>query len=617
MAEFESALAGLRQVLIDTNGDGIPDTAVPAGNPMPPSTMFGFDPTESQSGQPGPDWQSGQRFGQMIGEATGLPSVYRGGQNMYRGVASGDPSRFAYGAGEAALGALPAASVMRPTAPLVNSMFASAPRAVGAMTVPSAAMLPYGVQTAQASAQSKASEYANNDPEVQRLRSELAAVQRERLDASGKAIKGLSRSSADAARARADAAFGERENAITSQLEAAQSAALGSYMSNAPFRERNPGAAEAIMMGAGAAAAGLPFVRGIKNNLAESMVQAPSINRQLGRVEKSLGTAPEPTTWQRMTGQQPATPRANEQMFNREQDVLKRKLNRYDGGESTAGKYATNALMGTGMMMEGRMLPEEIDAVVYPYGHPTRDAALSALSNPEYYASGLVPSVLGGAMAGSVGTKLADIMTKTRPDLSRARSAAEWTFPSRGPAPTSPPQPAPTSPPQPANALYSAPHNTQSGSPGGAPVPPGGGSGGGSSWPPPVHPPQPGNVGTNGPRPSRPGGPSSSYAAPQRSVAQPYVDSEVMAGRIPTGAGVGNALSSAGLKVPAGPKYQGRVDNTAAIVTAMQDAGMSLSAIVAALKSLRDKGSPVLGIPAAAGLGVNALYSDSDVHGGY
>lgn len=90
-----------------------------------------------------------------------------------------------------------------------------------------------------------------------------------------------------------------------------------------------------------------------------------------------------------------------------------------------------------------------------------------------------------------------------------------------------------------------------------------------------------------------------------------------MAGRIPTGAGIGNAFGSAGLKVPTSNPYNERVNYSAAIVTAMQDAGMSPSAIVAALKSLRDKGSPVLGIPAAAGLGVNALYSDSDVHGGY
>lgn len=115
MADFEAALAGLRQVLIDTNGDGVPDATMdprggvvttrrpaPSPSPMPPSTMFGFDPTENMN-QPGPDWQSGQRFTNMLGvtgasaaDPFGIPSAalgmaYPGARDAWRGYQASEP----------------------------------------------------------------------------------------------------------------------------------------------------------------------------------------------------------------------------------------------------------------------------------------------------------------------------------------------------------------------------------------------------------------------------------------------------------------------------------------------------------------------------------------------
>jgi hypothetical protein len=122
MSDFDSAMANLRQVLIaiDTDGDGVPDTMVPANQGvvtsrqpaqepparpyrMPPSTMYGLDPSEDMSGGTGPDYEGGRKFLNLLGvtgaaaaDPFGIPSaalgmVVPGARDAWRSYQASDP----------------------------------------------------------------------------------------------------------------------------------------------------------------------------------------------------------------------------------------------------------------------------------------------------------------------------------------------------------------------------------------------------------------------------------------------------------------------------------------------------------------------------------------------
>lgn len=75
----------------------------------------------------------GQTFSGLA-ELSGVPSIMRGGENIYEGAQEGSPLQMAAGAGEAALGAMPFGAMTRAGAKALGSAFSTMPRSVGAMT---------------------------------------------------------------------------------------------------------------------------------------------------------------------------------------------------------------------------------------------------------------------------------------------------------------------------------------------------------------------------------------------------------------------------------------------------------------------------------------------------
>lgn len=412
-----------------------------------------------------------------LGELSGLNAVGRGAENVAKGAAEGDWRRGLGGAGELALGLLPAATALRPASAglraALDPLMASPVRSAATVTGLGGTMLPMQVADAQAQAATKIAEYVNKDPRVAKLREELTAARSlkptlgdprvEELEARLKETETAIAQASDknykstAARQIALAPLVDKQKAIVAdlsklrdtasqgfekergdlvaalerQLAEAERAAGGDYLQNAPFRERNPGAAEAMFWGAGGLAAGLPFAASLKHNLADRYVHQPSIMRQADKVERALvGGTTEPSLIGRMMGEKPATTRPNAAAFERERDTLDRML---QAREARGPSYLGSVLTGAGLMMEGRMLPEEIDAISFPPGHPTREAAAAALINPDYYKAGLTPSLLAGLAAAGT-KKVADVLAKgERPGMSRAESMRDMEFATKAP----------------------------------------------------------------------------------------------------------------------------------------------------------------------------------------
>ncbi len=396
-----------------------------------------------------------------VGELSGINSMGRGATNVGRGLSEGDWKKALAGVGEFGIGALPFGAAALPARSVIPTLAAF-----------SASSLPYQVHEANANTAQKVADYIAKDPAVARLREELSAVRSLKpgigpgVDALetrlGEAEKDFAAASAKnyksaearrlalapltdkqkalrdeirAERQRSSEASGSeraaRIQAIERQIAEAESAASAEFMKNAPFRDRHPGVSQQIVAGAGALAGLMPFAAGLKTNLMDRYIHQPAILRQSQRAEQALtgGTA-QPGIIERMLGKKPETVVADAASFNRERDVLDRMLSARDARSPSPLK---DVALGAGYMMEGRMLPEEIDAISFGPGHPTRDAALKELSSPDFYVSGIVPSLMAGIT--SAGTrKLADVASKSEmPALSRAEAVRDWDWATKGP----------------------------------------------------------------------------------------------------------------------------------------------------------------------------------------
>src|SRR5690606_32999390 len=78
------------------------------------------------------------------------------------------------------------------------------------------------------------------------------------------------------------------------------------------------------------------------------------------------------------------------------------------------------------LAFEGASVPEQVDALAFPPGHETREAARGELTRPGYFAERVPAAALTGIMAGTLGNKLGKVITpEGRPELGAAREVLD------------------------------------------------------------------------------------------------------------------------------------------------------------------------------------------------
>lgn len=371
------------------------------------------------------DWQGGQRFARDVGgfaaEMTGVPSIIRGAGDVGKGMTAGDPLRSAAGVGQMALGALPGAGI-------IGRGIVSAGKAGATMAGSMLPMAAADVRDARAGGAEKVRAAVEGDERVQQLRGRLETLRSEQQRLLSTPIKGLNRASADAARDKMSAPLNEEIATLVGTpekpglIKQAEDAAAKSYLDNAPFRERYPGTAEALLYGGAGLAAAIPMANTMRHRFADRFAYQPQLEAQAGRVENALrGSTTQPNALQRAMGTQAETIAPNQGVFEAERSTLRNMLASREAREpSHLGQYAA----GAAIMQEARMIPEEVDAIVFPHGHPAREAATNALLDPSYYAKGAIPSILGGASMAHLGNKAGNMLSPRAADVDRAVAAA-------------------------------------------------------------------------------------------------------------------------------------------------------------------------------------------------
>jgi hypothetical protein len=335
----------------------------------------------------------------FLKEATGIPGVVRGAGNVDRGIRESDPIRTLGGVGQAALGAMPGASMTKAGIGAIGPLFSTAPRAaatIAATTVPIA-----HADDAEA-AQTNQQKAIDNNPEVKALRDQLDAARALRTKASlapGKAYP--STRARELAIETADKTVEE----IKEALARATSSVIDDYNTNAPFRERNPGMAQAIMAGGLGVAGGIPLVKGMVDAGYNALSRVPGIHKAAKNVTTAFESA------------NPAT-------VAQTQDVLRRKIGNYDaanGPLATARTMGGSALKGALAGGEASALPEQIDYVNYSPGQGPHDKAAALFKEPNYYMERIGPA-LQGAGTGILGASIPKIIPKA--GLEEARELA-------------------------------------------------------------------------------------------------------------------------------------------------------------------------------------------------
>jgi len=553
-------------------------------------------------------------------EATGIPSVVRGVKDVGKGYSEGDGLRAAAGAGQIALGVMPGAGLFRGGRAAMSAATATAPRTAATLGAAMVPMAGADVRDARASSGDKLRTAVESDPAVQQHRARLEQLRAEQQRILSTPIKGLNRASADAARERMAGPLNEEVATLVGTpdkpglIKQAEDAAAKGYRENAPFRERYPGTAEALLYGGAALAAGIPFANTLKAGMADRFVHQPAMIRQAETVENALrGSTTQPGAVNRLMGAQPTTLAPNQGVFETERATLQNMLAAQAAREpSHLGQMAA----GTAIMQEARMIPEEVDAISFPYGHPTREAATNALMNQSYYASGMVPSLLAGVGAGHVGNTAGRMLTPgQRPDMARAQAAADLQWRGKAPAADVPPSRMerigeaatqrveswlqPRSPGSPGAGTPS--------SPGG--VPPAAGTGTGQNR---LLPSEPTSSGLPVPSRGQSASPQSpKYGDAHTTIATPLMEGYLAKGQIPPTAQIRDELiaayKQAGVAAPRPADLTKRINASRPMLEAVKDAPPDVKARV--LKALSENPG-FLAVPAAAGLGVNSLMQD-------
>lgn len=324
-------------------------------------------------------------------ELTGVPAIMRGGERVKRGWDEGSPAHVAGGIAEAALGVVPGLSVTRAGAAAIRPAFSTMPR-VAATTV--AAAVPMSMahgKDVRGDVGSRRTLHVMRDPVVTQLRAEISDAERA-LVASQDAIPGIKhKASADAARAAKKDAIEKILDGVggspglRQKLLDAEAKATASFDDSLSFREVNPEISSALWSGGLAVAGGLGAVNSIKNRLANTFIHQPSIRKTTEAADNAfLGVD--------AVGGRPAI-KADPVEFEKQANILRGKLDRYDDSGGGVGQYALPAFAGA----EFSALPEQIDFGTRAPGHPARDAAADEFSRPGYWMERAAPALLGTA----------------------------------------------------------------------------------------------------------------------------------------------------------------------------------------------------------------------------
>lgn len=393
--------------------------------------------------------------GTMGAEMTGIPSVVRGAGNISRGAGEGDAIRTAGGVGQVALGAMPGAALMRQGRAALGAIMPNAPAAgavIGGLTLPSAyaddaeaagskrqSAIDADPRVAELRARKQGGANVGGDPEVQRLRADAAKLQAE-LDTinekNARAGKVKHETAVEGRRERlrelqkqlsaAETRAGDTSG-VDAELKAAEEAAATSYMENAPFRERFPGAAQTIFAGGMGLAGGLSAGKGLSKSLGDAM-RGRKLNTATDAAEAEMRAI--------------ASGEGNPVQAALAQELLRRRLNRIEPTGSgmmgaidrtantvkSAYNGAGNALKGAVIGAEASSIPEQVDYISFPPGHPTREAAADQFQKKSYYGERLAPAILGGgvsSLASTVGARTGRAITGgAGGDTDRARLIA-------------------------------------------------------------------------------------------------------------------------------------------------------------------------------------------------
>lgn len=346
---------------------------------------------------------------QFATELTGVPSMVRGGQRMGQAAYEGDTLGFAAGGAEAALGMVPGGAATQTGRAALAPFISSVPRAMatGAVAMaPEAAFAARGARR-QAEAKTEAAqpdgleamrEAVRGDPNLEAL---LMQFNQKNEQASAN-VRGVNRESADKIRAQASEDAKRLWGDLLTGVDEKRKA-------NAPFRERYPGVAEGLGYTAAGLAAAVPFANTIKTRLARSLIENPRINRAADSLEAAFDNVRTPTA--KLAGMQ---------------DQLRRRVNDYEaatGKAATAKDVAKNVGMGALLTYEGSSIPEQVDSLAFPPGHPVRENARQELTSPDYYEKRVPAAVASGLLTGLGGMKVGAAITPggAPRDLSRAR----------------------------------------------------------------------------------------------------------------------------------------------------------------------------------------------------
>ena len=353
----------------------------------------------------------------LAAEMTGVPSIMRGYEHLQDD--SGDPWKKAQGVGEIAMGVLPGMAVTRAGAPVVNALMGSAPRAVATM---GAAAVPGGVVGAQESRKAADATLSQITPpdymtrELAEIRRLKAAKQQEFNAVNQK----HARSGPETQRQALGTLQADLNTLSTKETEAETrirdhlAAETERIRKELPFRQRYPGAAETIGGTAAGLSAFLPFASTVKNRLGEA-VEGWMMGRAANKADAAFNAGKIPE-------------------FAEAQSVLARRAKNLDDKTSGAvypimgvqgDKLATQVGLGTVMNFEGGSIPEQVDALAFPPGHPTREAARNALSDPDYYKSRALPAFLWGLGMTGIGAEAGNLVTPSARVPERVRSIVD------------------------------------------------------------------------------------------------------------------------------------------------------------------------------------------------
>lgn len=309
----------------------------------------------------------------LLSEATGVPSIMRGAENIGQAWSEGDAWKGVGGAAQIGLGMIPGAAMTRTAAPML-----SGGKGVATAVGLGGATLPMAAQEAGAQARQETVKAIDGDPIVKRLRNELREAETGYTAANNPRINYPS----TRARELAVDQFKTKIAELAEQIKIAEDAAIKSFTESAPFRIRHPGAAETLMAGGAAIAGGVPLIKGLADRL-RSGKDAIATNWLAGSVRKAMANKDVPA----------------QQLAIRMDELSQRgAAGGFGAAASGAAGHVGGAAKSAGIMAEASSLPEQIDYVSFSPGDPAREAAAKAFRSGDYYTERIAPAVLGAGL---------------------------------------------------------------------------------------------------------------------------------------------------------------------------------------------------------------------------